>query len=114
MKQQFEIYLECEDQEVTIGLTACVDSWPAEKPEMEGSTCVYPGCDAGAEIVDVYISANPDQESVVSLVNTLSGNDEFSEMEQNGIVFALDRYKGVVVDSFDADTVMDYLEAHYV
>ena len=112
-KVEFEIYLDVEGEEITIGLTAYISSWPREMPEMEGSTCVYPGCDAGSQVEDVWITANPDAESIVRAVDILSG-DESTELYQNGVTFALDRYKGIAVDSFDADEVHDYLLAHYV
>lgn len=107
MKTDFPIHIEDVIEDcVTIGLRAEIDTWPYEAPTRD-----YPGCAAGSAVTDVYIVNSPDQESIHQLITALSGDDEISEVVQNGVTFALDRSKGIVVDSFDEETVHDYLDS---
>ena len=71
----------------------------------------YPGCPGGSTVEEVDIIGHPDQESVIKYVNLMGGTtqDFVEEDDPSGILFDVHRDKGVVIDTFNSDTLLEYL-----
>jgi len=105
MKENFEVYIESTQSEIAIKLEANIRTW---KREIE--TTVSPPLSAGFEIEEIAIIGQPDLEAVRLLIREEAGDDDFIQVDKNGITFIFDKNRGVGIDDFDHDTLADYID----
>jgi len=110
MKQKFEIYVESEGEEITIELECKLYHHPYEAPE-RGPDALYPGCDESYTVEDLEITGLPDTESVIRHIDLLGGTyqDEVEEYK-SGITIVFSRTKGLYIEDYDSDEILEYLE----
>ena len=89
-----------------IDLKASIYTQPYEPADRH-----YPGCPKESTVEEVEIVEHPDMESVVAYVDMMGGTyqDFVEEDDPSGVLLVIHRDKGIAVDTFNSDAVLEYL-----